>query len=45
MTDVESIINSRALTVETMNNISKEVLLSPSNTLAIKTNVPVPPPE
>ena len=43
MREAESVINSGTLTMETMNN-SKEVLLCPSNTLAMKASVLVPPP-
>ena len=41
MAEVESIINSRPLTVETLSDINS---LSPSNLLTMKTNVVMPPP-
>ena len=44
MAEVGSIINSRPLTVETLSDINSQILLSPSNLLAIKTNVVMPPP-
>ena len=44
MTEVESIIYSRPLTVETLSNIDSQIALSPSNLLKIKTNVAMPPP-
>ena len=44
MAEVESIINSRPLTVETLNAINSQIPLSPSNLLTMKTNVVMPPP-
>ena len=37
--EVESINNSRPLTVETLTDISSQIALSPSNQLTVKTNV------
>ena len=44
MAEVESIINSRPLTVETLSDINSQIPLSPSNLLTMKTNVVMPPP-
>ena len=43
MTEVELIISSRPLTVETMNDTKSDMPLSPSHLLTIKTNVVIPP--
>ena len=43
MAEVESIINSRPLTVETLSDINSQIPLSPSNLLTMKTNVMPPP--
>ena len=42
--EVESIINSRPLIVETLGDVNSQILLSPSNLLVIKTNAVMPPP-
>ena len=44
MAEVESIINFRPLTVETLIDINSHIPLSPSNLLTMKTNVVMPPP-
>ena len=44
MAEVESIINSRPLTVETLSDINSQIPLSPSNLLTMKTNVVMCPP-
>ena len=44
MVEVESITNSRPLTVETLSDINSQILLSPSNLLTIKANVVMPLP-
>ena len=44
MAEVESIINSRPLTVETLSDINSQIPLLPSNLLPVKTNVVMPPP-
>ena len=44
MTEVESITNSRPLTVETVSDINSKIPLSPSNLLTMKTNVVMLPP-
>ena len=43
MTEVELIISSRPLTVETMNDTKSDMPLSPSHLVTIKTNVVIPP--
>lgn len=44
MTEVEAIVNSRPLTVETLNDVNSLQPLSPSMILTQKTNVIFPPP-
>ena len=44
MSEVKSIINSRPLTVETINVTKSDMPLSPSNLLTMKTNFVMPPP-
>ena len=44
MAEVELIINSRPLTVETISDSKSEITLSPSNLVTIKTSVVMPPP-
>ena len=44
MAEVELIINSRLLTVETISDSKSEIPLSPSNLLTMKTSVVMPPP-
>ena len=44
MAEVELIINSRPLTVETISDSKSEIPLSPSNLLTMKTSVVMPPP-
>ena len=44
MVEVESAVNSRPLTVETLSDISSQMLFSPSNLLTMKTSVIIPPP-
>ena len=44
LTEVESIVNSRPLTVETLSDIGSEVPLSLINLLTMKSNVVLPPP-
>ena len=43
-TEVEAIVNSRPLTVETINDVNSEVAISPSNILTMKSKVVLPPP-
>ena len=43
MAEVELIINSRPLTVETISHPKSEIPLSPSNLLTMKTSVVMPP--
>ena len=43
-TEVEAIVNSRPLVVETINDVNSEVALSPSHFLTIKSKVVMPPP-
>ena len=43
-TEVEAIVNSRPLVVETINDVNSEVALSPSHLLAMKSKVVMPPP-
>ena len=43
-TEVEAIVNSRPLVVETINNVNSEVALSPSHLLMIKSKVVMSPP-
>ena len=42
--ETEAILNSRSLTVETLNNVKSEQPLIPNNTLTMKTKVVMPPP-
>ena len=42
--EIELIINSRLLTVETISDSKSEIPLSPSNLLTMKTSVVMPPP-
>ena len=44
MAEVESIINSEPLTVETLSDINSQIPVSPKNLLTMKTNVVMPPP-
>ena len=44
MAEVELIINSRLLTLETISDSKSEIPLSPSNLLTMKTSVVMPPP-
>ena len=44
MAEVELIINSKPLIVETISDSKSEIPLSPSNFLTIKTSVVMPPP-
>jgi len=44
LTEVEPITNSRPLTVETIDDVSSPVPLSPMNLLTAKSNVVLPPP-
>ena len=44
LTEVESIVYSRPLTVETLGDVGSEVALSPINLLTMKSNVVLPPP-
>ena len=44
MTEVEAIVNSRPLTVETLSDINSLQPLSPSQLLAMKSKVVMPPP-
>ena len=43
-TEVEAIVNSRPLVVETINDVNSEVALSPSHLLMMKPKVVMPPP-
>ena len=43
-TEVEAIVNSRPLVVETINDVNSEVALSPSHFLTINSKVVMPPP-
>ena len=43
-TEVEAIVNSRPLVVETINDANSEVVLSPTNLLTMKSKVVMPPP-
>ena len=45
MAKVESIINSRPLTVETLSDTKSQIPLSPSNLLTMKTDIAIPPPD
>jgi len=42
--ETESIVNSRPLTVETLNDPESELPLSPSNLLTMKSDIVIPPP-
>ena len=44
LTEVESIVNSRPLTVETLSDIESEAPLNPINLLTMKSSVVLPPP-
>ena len=44
MIEVEAIVNSRPLTIETIANGTSEAAISPSNLLTIKSKVVIPPP-
>lgn len=44
MTEVEAVINSRPLTVETLSDVNSLLPLSPSNVLTMKSEVVMPPP-
>ena len=44
MTEVELIVNSRPLTVETRNDANIPTTISPSNFLTLKSNLVMPPP-
>ena len=44
MTEVELIVNSRLLTVETVNNANSPTPIPPSNLLTLKSSVVMPPP-
>ena len=44
MAEVEPIINSRPLTVDTLSDINSQTPLSPSNLFTMKMNVAMPPP-
>lgn len=44
MTETEAVVNSRPLTVETINDVNSPLALSPSNLLTMKSNVVMPPP-
>ena len=44
MTEVELIVNSRPLTVETLNDANSPTPISPSNLLTLKSSVNMPPP-
>ena len=44
MTEVESMINSRSLTMEILSDINNQIPLSPNNLLTMKTNVVMPLP-
>ena len=44
VTEVELIVNSRPLTVETLNDTNSPTTMSPSNLLTLKSNVVMPPP-
>ena len=44
MTEVELIVNSRPLTVETCNDANIYTTISPSNFLTLKSNLVMPPP-
>ena len=43
-TEIEAIVNSRPLVVETINDVNSEVTLSPANLLTMKSKVIMPPP-
>ena len=44
MTEVELIVNSRPLTVETLNDANSPTPISPSNLLTLKSRLVMPPP-
>ena len=43
-TEIETIVNSRPLVVEIINNVNSEVTLSPTNLLTMKSKVIMPSP-
>ena len=43
-TEIEAIVNSRPLVVETINKVNSEVTLSPTSLLKMKSKVIMPPP-
>ena len=43
-TEIEAIVNSRSLVVETINDVNSEVALSPNILLTMKSKVVMPPP-
>ena len=43
-TEVEAIVNSRPMVVETINNVKSEVVISPSHILTMKSKVVMPTP-
>ena len=43
-TEIEAIMNSRPLVVDTINDVNREVILSPANLLTMKSKVTMPPP-
>ena len=43
-TEVEAIVNSRPLVVETINDVNSQVALAPSHLLTMKSKVVIPPP-
>ena len=45
MTEVELTVNSRPLTVETLNDATIPTPISPSNLPTLKSNIIMPPPE
>ena len=42
--EVEAIVNSRPMVVETINHVNSEVAISPSHFLTMRSNVFMPPP-
>ena len=42
--EIEAIIKSRPLTLESLSDVNNEILLSPSNLLTMKSDVIMPPP-
>ena len=45
VTEVEVIVNSRPLTIETLNDPTSPMPLSPANLLTSKTKIIIPPPD